>query len=213
MALLVLNAPRLRLKGYALNVMDTHTMVLSAINVHRLFNHHNAHFAQASLSLTLFVSPAQFRQPNSYAQPARTTVMYGSVTPALLAYLHSTPLFALLAQAMEWSINSAFLAKQPNQHSNVTTVWAISSLKVFVNNVQHLLIKYLVSRAQAMCSIKANVSTVTPSWINKPVISAPTLCSPKILVLIVLLPIVPPARPAQDIIIIPKLKSASNANQ
>ena len=84
---------------------------------------------------------------------------------------------------------------------------------MFVNNVQHLLIKSLVSRAQAMCSIKANVSTVTPSRINKHVISAPTLCSPKILVLIVLLPIAPPARPAQDIIITPKLKSASNANQ
>ena len=100
MALLVSNASRLRLKGYALNVMDTHTMVLNAINAHRSFNHHNAHFAQASLLLILVVSPVQFRQPNSYAQPAQTTVMYGSVTPALLAYPHSTPLFALLAQAM-----------------------------------------------------------------------------------------------------------------
>jgi hypothetical protein len=100
MALLVLNAPRLRLQGYALNVMDTHTMVLNAINAHRSFNNHNAHFAQASLLLTLPASPAQFQKPNSYAQPARTTVMYGSVTPALLAYLHSTPPFALLAQAM-----------------------------------------------------------------------------------------------------------------
>jgi hypothetical protein len=84
---------------------------------------------------------------------------------------------------------------------------------VFVNNVQHLLIKSLVSRAQAMCSIKANASTVTPSRINKAVIYAPTICSPKILVSIVFLPIAPPARPAQDIIIIPKLKNASNANQ
>ena len=100
MALLVSNAPRLRLKGYALNVMDMHIMVLNAINAHRSFNHHNAHFAQASLLLTLPASPAQFQKPNSYAQPARTTVMYGSVTPALLAYLHSTPPFALLAQAM-----------------------------------------------------------------------------------------------------------------
>lgn len=84
---------------------------------------------------------------------------------------------------------------------------------MFVDHVQHLLIKYLVSRAQAMCSIKANASTVTPSRINKPVISAPTLCSPKIHVLIVLVPIAPPARHALDTITIPKLKSASNANQ
>ena len=32
MALLVSNASRQRLKGYALNVVDTHTMVLNAIN-------------------------------------------------------------------------------------------------------------------------------------------------------------------------------------
>ncbi len=99
MALLVSNAPRLRLKGYALNVVDTHTMVLNAINAQRLFSHHNAQFAKVLPSLTQLVNHAQSQELNSYARPAPIMASYGSATHVLLAYHHSIPPFARLAQA------------------------------------------------------------------------------------------------------------------
>lgn len=76
-------------------------MVLYAINAHKLSNLYNVHFAQVLLTLTLPANPAHSQKQNNYAQPAPTMVLFGSVMPVLLVYLHLTQLYALPAQATQ----------------------------------------------------------------------------------------------------------------
>ena len=83
---------------------------------------------------------------------------------------------------------------------------------MFVNHVQHLLIRYLVSHAQAMCSIKANVLIVTPSGTKMHAITATALFFLKILVLIVLQPIESTVKGALDTFLILRSENVSNAH-